>query len=45
MHGRIVNQDRSEVVAEVEAKLTSDGIQTMAHDFFTEQPIKGALYI
>jgi hypothetical protein len=45
MHGRIVNQDRSEVVAEVEAKLTSDAIQTMAHDFFTEQPIKGALYI
>jgi hypothetical protein len=41
MHVWIVNQDRAEVIAEVESKLRPDGIQTMTHDFFAEQPIKG----
>jgi demethylsterigmatocystin 6-O-methyltransferase len=41
MHGRIVNQDRAEVVAEVAGNLGNAGVHTMAHDFFTKQPIKG----
>jgi demethylsterigmatocystin 6-O-methyltransferase len=41
MHGRIVDQDRAEVVAEVASNLKNAGVETMAHDFFTEQPIKG----
>lgn len=41
MHGKIFNQDRPEVVADVGSKLERAGIQVIAHDFFTEQPIRG----
>jgi hypothetical protein len=44
MQGRIVNQDRDEVIAEVDSKLGRNGVQTMAHDFFAEQPIKGMFH-
>lgn len=38
--GRLVLQDRPEVVRQVQH--VSKGIELMEHDFFTEQPIKGA---
>jgi demethylsterigmatocystin 6-O-methyltransferase len=41
MHGRIVNQDRAEVVAEAAGNLKLARVDAMAHDFFTKQPIRG----
>ncbi|XXG96433.1 hypothetical protein Hte_002716 [Hypoxylon texense] len=40
--GRIINQDREEVVESARASLEEMKVETMAHDFFAEQPIKGA---
>ncbi|KAK3312665.1 S-adenosyl-L-methionine-dependent methyltransferase [Apodospora peruviana] len=40
--GRIVNQDREEVVREAKTSLGEVGIEVMAHDFFEEQPIRGS---
>ena len=37
--GRLVLQDLPAVVEQV--KEIEDGIESMAHDFFTDQPIKG----
>jgi hypothetical protein len=39
--GRIILQDRAAVI-EKATKAKEAGIETMVHDFFTEQPIKGA---
>ena len=42
---RCIVQDRSEVVAEAQAKLSpnlADRVTFMEHDFFTNQPIKDA---
>ncbi|EKG17245.1 O-methyltransferase family 2 [Macrophomina phaseolina MS6] len=39
VEGRVVLQDRAEVVADAPQV---DGVETMAQDFFEEQPVKGA---
>jgi len=39
--GKIILQDRA-VVIEKATKAKEAGIETMVHDFFTEQPVKGA---
>lgn len=39
--GRLVLQDRPNVLAEIEGELV--GIERMEHDFFTPNPVKGAL--
>ncbi|MCJ1354648.1 MAG: hypothetical protein MMC33_004637 [Icmadophila ericetorum] len=39
LKGRVVLQDRPEVVANA---IPNEGVKAMAHDFMTEQPIKGA---
>lgn len=38
LKGRMIVQDRPQVLSEIEDLV---GIETMAHDFFTPQPIKG----
>lgn len=40
--GRVIDQDRSEVVQSAQASLEEEKVEVMAHDFFAEQPIKGA---
>ncbi|KAI1395248.1 S-adenosyl-L-methionine-dependent methyltransferase [Hypoxylon fuscum] len=40
--GRIINQDRLEVIQKAKESLVNKGVEAMAYDFFTEQPIKGA---
>ncbi|KAI0141209.1 S-adenosyl-L-methionine-dependent methyltransferase [Xylariaceae sp. FL1272] len=42
--GRVILQDRDEVIEQVKAKPLPgfNGIEAQAHDFFTPQPIKGA---
>ena len=37
--GRLILQDLPQVVAQIQGAI--DGIETMAHDFFTEQSVKG----
>jgi hypothetical protein len=39
-HGRVFVQDQSSVVS----RIYLDGIEAMAYDFFTPQPIKGARF-
>jgi hypothetical protein len=39
LKGRFILQDRPEVIADITEQLP--GIEKMAHDFFTEQPVKG----
>jgi len=38
--GRIINQDLPSVIQEITGKLP-EGIEAMAYDFFTPQPVKG----
>lgn len=40
--GKLVLQDRAEVIAEVSTTTTGQHFQAMAHDFFTPQLVKGA---
>ncbi|KAI4865272.1 S-adenosyl-L-methionine-dependent methyltransferase [Hypoxylon rubiginosum] len=40
--GRIINQDRKEVVESARGSLEEMKVETIAHDFFAEQPIQGA---
>ena len=42
--GKVVLQDLEEVIRDaVENGTVDDGVQTMVHDFFTSQPVKGML--
>ena len=41
--GRLVLQDVPKTVAEEAGTLTKQGIESMAYDFFTPQPIKGTV--
>lgn len=41
--GRIVNQDRIEIISKVQGHLADAGVETLAHNFFEDQPIKGTL--
>ncbi|PYI25505.1 O-methyltransferase [Aspergillus indologenus CBS 114.80] len=41
--GRFILQDRASVITDNGPALTRHGIEPMAHDFFTPQPVKGAL--
>ncbi|RAL13126.1 O-methyltransferase [Aspergillus homomorphus CBS 101889] len=41
--GRFILQDRASVIADNGPEMTRHGIELMAHDFFTPQPVKGAL--
>ncbi|KAJ5774223.1 O-methyltransferase family 2 [Penicillium paradoxum] len=40
--GRLVLQDLPEVIAQAKTMQLHSSIETMEHDFFTEQPVKGA---
>ncbi|KAJ5180400.1 Winged helix-turn-helix transcription repressor DNA-binding [Penicillium capsulatum] len=40
--GRLVLQDRSEVIAKAQELALHPSIEPMAHDFFTAQPVRGA---
>ena len=37
--GRLILQDLPKVIAQIQS--VTNGIETMAYDFFTEQPVKG----
>jgi demethylsterigmatocystin 6-O-methyltransferase len=39
--GRVLLQDRPEVVQHMKAELASSGIEAEAYDFFTPQPVQG----
>lgn len=41
LHGRLVNQDLPQTLAQA---TTVAGVEYMAHNFFEEQPVKGATY-
>ncbi|RAH48925.1 O-methyltransferase [Aspergillus brunneoviolaceus CBS 621.78] len=41
--GRFILQDRASVISDNGPEMTRHGIEPMAHDFFTPQPVKGAL--
>ena len=38
--GRLLLQDKPEVIAQITQE-TAQGVELTAHDFFTEQPVKG----
>lgn len=40
--GKLVLQDRAEVVSEISTTTTDQTFQAISHDFFTPQPVKGA---
>lgn len=39
--GRFILQDRASVISDNGPEMTRHGIEPMAHDFFTPQPVKG----
>ena len=42
LQGRFILQDRSVVIDQIKQPVEGGGIELTSHDFFTEQPIKGA---
>ena len=40
--GRFILQDLPQVIEQISEPI--EGIEVMAHDFYTEQPVKGELY-
>ena len=43
MQGRLILQDQPWVVSDIDPQWEEEGIEPMAHDFFTPQPVKGKL--